>query len=116
MADQPNKSVTLGLDIGTTNCKLIAYSSDGHILSEAAAGYELHHPQSGFAELDPIEMMSIVISLLRAVTASITDCDDLSLAISAQGEAFVLVDLAGKPLSSIPVSIDMRGGSLNLRI
>lgn len=112
MAGQSHNPALLGLDIGTTNCKLIAYSADGHILAEATEGYELHHPQPGFVELEPADIMSAVSGLLHAIAPAIADCTDLSLAISAQGEAFVLVDTEGNPLTSVPVSMDMRGCDL----
>ncbi|MEP3279912.1 MAG: FGGY-family carbohydrate kinase [Stappiaceae bacterium] len=112
MNGKPGKSAILGLDIGTTNCKLIAYSCNGHILAEAVAGYEVHHPRPGFAELLPADMMSAVTSLLQSIAPAIAGSDDLSMAISAQGEAFVLVDKDGMALSAAPVSIDMRGHEL----
>lgn len=112
MTGQPHRPALLGLDIGTTNCKLIAFSHDGHILAEASTGYDVHHPRPGFAELDPADILASVTSVMRKIAPVIAECDDLSMAISVQGEAFVLVDGDGKSLSTAPVSIDMRGRDL----
>lgn len=112
MTNELDKITLLGLDIGTTNCKLIAYTPDGNVLAEATAGYCVRNPQPGFAELDPDDIMKAVTNLFRKIAPAIADCSNLSMAISAQGEAFILVDSDGVALSAAPISVDMRGRDL----
>ena len=49
----PAAQVVLGLDIGTTSAKAVAFAPDGSALGDAAAGYPLHEPEPGRAEQDP---------------------------------------------------------------
>lgn len=109
MTPRPDSVALLGLDIGTTSCKVIAYGADGRRLGQAARGYSLSHPYPGWAELDPGDVLGAVGDVLREVAPVLTGFERLAMAISAQGEAFVLVDADGRALSSVPVSIDMRG-------
>ena len=37
----------VGLDVGTTGCKAIAFSRDGQILAHAYREYPLHFPRPG---------------------------------------------------------------------
>ncbi len=113
------RDLFLGLDLGTSGCKLIAFDRDGAIVGRAARAYRQ-------------TILDIVHTLdLEMVWAKAVECFqelaavDLAgrartLAISALGEAFVLVDAAGRPLHPAPVSTDMRGlgamAALNERI
>ena len=42
----------LGIDVGTTGCKVIAFREDGTLLAQAYGEYPLTHPQPGWSELD----------------------------------------------------------------
>ena len=42
----------LGIDVGTTGCKVIAFCEDGTVLAQAYGEYPLTHPQPGWSELD----------------------------------------------------------------
>jgi gluconokinase len=46
----------IGLDLGTTNCKAIAFTENGAILASASASYNLYSPHPGWAEQNPIEV------------------------------------------------------------
>ena len=40
----------LGIDVGTTGCKVIAFHEDGTVLAQAYGEYPLTHPQPGWSE------------------------------------------------------------------
>ena len=40
----------LGIDVGTTGCKVIAFHEDGEILAQAYGEYPLIHPQPGWSD------------------------------------------------------------------
>ncbi len=109
MAANTHSFVLLGLDIGTTNCKLIAFSPDGQKIAEASGSYDVMSPQPGFAELDVREVLKVIRSLFFRIAPAVSFATGFALAISAQGEAFVPVDAHGEPLMPAPVSMDMRG-------
>jgi len=101
--------VYLGLDVGTTGCKAIAFGENGEILAQAYREYPLYAPQTGWLELDAEEVFSAIEESLREVTAKLGGRSPVSIAISSQGEAVVPVDEQGRALARSIVTFDARG-------
>lgn len=97
----------IGLDIGTSGCKAAVYNVCGERIAESSAGYPLHTPRIGAAELDPEEIFDAVLRVLADI-APFCDGRD-SLAISGIGESFVLTDENGRPLNRFVTYLDDRG-------
>ena len=55
----------LGLDIGTSGCKILAVSADGGVLGEKYIPHSPGHPKSGYAELDSSLIWNNVKRLLQ---------------------------------------------------
>jgi len=96
----------LGIDIGTTGTKVIAFDGEGKILARAYREYELKTPREGWNELDADEVWSLAEDAIREVGSRVTGIQ--ALGISAQGEAFVPVDGDGKTLGPSIVTFDNR--------
>ncbi|MBI4979462.1 MAG: hypothetical protein HZC28_18440 [Spirochaetes bacterium] len=98
----------LGLDIGTTGCKAVAFSDAGVEISRAYIEYGLLSPAPGYAELDADAVASSCLSVIKQA-ASASGRDPVNaLSISSQGEAFVPVDGSNMPLMNAMVSSDSR--------
>lgn len=99
----------LGLDIGTTGVKAVAFRDDGTFFASAYREYDLKSPQPGHLELDPRE----VLTAIRGVTAKIgaaTSSDPVSsVAACTLGEAAVPVDAEYHPIANAIVGFDTRG-------
>ncbi len=97
----------LGIDIGISGCKAVAFDLSGRALSQAYREYRLYQPRPGWMELEPAEVWAAVREAVRQVTAH---CDDpvRSLAISTHGESVVPVDAAGRPICRFITAIDTR--------
>ncbi len=98
----------MGIDVGTTGCKVVAFAETGAVLAQASREYPLLSPQPGWYELDPNQVWDYVCDCLRAVNAQIRQDPATALAISSQGEAMILLDRAGRALANSPISSDMR--------
>ena len=98
----------LGLDIGTTGCKAIAFDEDGRPLASAYREYPLLNPRPGFFELEPDLVWSHLADSVREVNGSIPDDPVKALAISAQGEAVIPVSETSEVLANSPVTADNR--------
>ncbi len=98
----------LGLDIGTTGCKAVAFSLDGQVVASAYREYPLYHPRPGWAELDPAEVWSRVEQVVGEIGAQTANDPVQAIGISSQGEAGVPLDADGKDLYRSPVSFDAR--------
>ncbi|MCL4249761.1 MAG: hypothetical protein KJ065_16570 [Anaerolineae bacterium] len=98
----------MGIDVGTTGCKAIAFAQTGRVLARAYREYPLLNPAPGRYELDPETVWDAVRDCVRKVNAALDD-PVTALAISSQGEAVTPVDKAGAVLANSPVGSDMRG-------
>jgi xylulokinase len=100
---------TLGVDVGTTGCKIVAFSSEGVVLDAVHATYPLLTPQPGAAELDTSLMWSAISSSIEAVCRSARVLEPPErIGITTAGEALIPLDRAGKALYNAVTSIDTR--------
>ena len=49
------KSYLLGIDIGTSACKVAVFDKEGKVLAAANGDYPVYYPQEGWAEQNPVE-------------------------------------------------------------
>jgi len=106
----------LGLDIGTTGTKAVAFTPEGAILASAYREYPLIHPRQGWIELDPNQVWNAVCEVLREVGKATKNDPPKALAISCQGEAFMPVDKDGSVLANAIVTFDNRADGIAKRI
>lgn len=97
----------LGIDLGTTACKVVAFSNDGKVITMARREYTVLKAQHQWVELDPHELFEAVKSAIFHVKSN---CNEKILAIgfSSQGEGVVPLDDNFKPVGNIIVSYDRR--------
>lgn len=77
----------LGIDVGTTGCKVIAFREDGEILAQAYGEYPLIHPQPGWSELDSNVVWEKVSNGIREVAAQTKSDPIEAISVASQGEA-----------------------------
>ena len=100
----------LGLDIGISGCKVVAFGLDGQALAQAYREYRLYQPQPGWMELDPAEVWQAVTEVIGRGTAAVPGDPVRALSVSTHGESVVPVDAAGRPLCRFITAIDTRAG------
>lgn len=101
----------LGLDIGTTGVKAVAFREDGEFIASAYREYALLSPQPGHLELDPREVLEAIRQVTREVSSRAADDPVRSVATSTLGEAAVPVDKAGRAIAPAIIGFDTRGGA-----
>lgn len=103
-------SLYLAFDIGTTGLKTALVDQDGHVLDVCVTEYAFSVPGPGMAEMDPDAYWNAAIEGTRSVFArSGANRSDLAaIGFSSQGQTFVPMDKAGKPLHDAIVWIDRR--------
>lgn len=77
----------MGIDVGTTGCKVIAFREDGEILAQAYGEYPLIHPQPGWSELDSNVVWENVSDGIRKVAAKTKNDPIEAISVASQGEA-----------------------------
>ncbi len=98
----------LGIDVGTTGCKVIAFQEDGTVLAQAYGEYPLTHPQPGWSELDANVVWENIATGIRRV-ASQTASDPIeAISVASQGEAVTPVSADGAVLANAITTFDAR--------
>jgi len=93
--------VLLTVDVGTTNCKAVAYTLDGESYASAIAPYPTLNPREGWYEQRLADWRSAIASSLRSVSQRLgSRTDDVAgVCLSAWGPGLVLLDAGGAPLN-----------------
>ena len=91
--------ISLGIDIGGTGCKCVAFRDDGTQLAIAYTEYPL---AAGQVNLPSDILTSSVFQVIARCTAQLEDKQDIAaITVSSFGESFVAVDEAGNALTDI---------------
>ncbi len=99
----------LGIDAGTTGCKVALFSPEGEMLHTAYREYDVQRPQPGWAELDTTGVWKLVKEAISEVTAQVAAESIRAVAVSSMGEAVVLVAPDRTILGPSLLNFDVRG-------
>jgi gluconokinase len=102
--------VVLGLDIGTTSAKAVAFAPDGAAFGDADAGYALREPALGRAEQDPEQVVDAAMRALRDAAGAARDrgAEIAGVAISTAMHALVGLDRDGRAITPVVTWADTR--------
>jgi xylulokinase len=102
---------TVGIDLGTSGIRAVAFNDQGQQIATAAEKTSLKRPREGWVVLDAEAVLRSAESLLASVAGKAAGQGDpvRAIALSSQGEVVVPVDSEGQALSLAPVSMDARG-------
>ena len=94
-------SIVIGLDIGTTSAKAIAFNKSGIVLAEYEIEYPLNTPHLGWAEQDPIEIENATITAIHCLITSsaIKSTTILAIGLSSAMHSLICMNDEGEPLS-----------------
>ena len=112
-------TVYIGVDIGTTSTKTIAYGEGGRLLAEESAGYDLRSPQPGWAEQDPEEIFEAVLDALSSVVEAVKKDNhgEISgVSFSTAMHTLIGLDTDGRPLTASIIYADNRAAEQAARI
>ncbi|MCD6323391.1 MAG: hypothetical protein J7L77_10265 [Clostridiales bacterium] len=96
----------LGIDIGTTGCKCVAFTEKMEVISKAYREYPLIHGENGYVEQNSSLWWSAVVKTVREASYGLKSIT--SIGISSQGITFVPVDENGEALCNAFSWLDMR--------
>lgn len=103
-------SVWIGIDIGTTGVRAVAYQADGQSLCTSSREYPLYTPQPGWAEQDSKEIIGAMENVISNVVLSLTQYGQKAegLAISSVFHSFLAFDKEGQPTTALMTWADSR--------
>ena len=107
--------VFLGLDLGTTNCKVLAVDLDGQPVAglsrptPARAPHPLSEAEAAAPEYDAHALWQACSSLIRQLNEKLPPGSRIAgLAVASMGESGVLIDDTGDPLAPVLTWYDHR--------
>jgi gluconokinase len=107
-------AVWIGIDIGTTGVRAVAYQPDGKSLCAASREYPLLTPQPGWAEQDPDQILAAMEQVLRQVAEELNHLGRSAdgLAISSVFHSFLAYDRERRPATRLTTWADSRSQDL----
>ena len=104
------KPLWIGIDIGTSGVRAVAYRPDGQSVSAATLEYPLNSPQAGWAEQDPETIVAGALNVLRELSCALTrnGCRPDGVAISSAFHTFLAYDKEWRPITQLMTWADTR--------
>jgi gluconokinase len=99
--------VLLGVDIGTTSAKVVAYDTRGHELARAEVAYPLSEPRPGWAVQDPERVVTATLAAIREAVGA-TPSGVAGLSFSVAMHSLAALDADGHPLTELVTWADTR--------
>lgn len=91
----------VGIDLGTTACKIAAFTTTGQMVASSTHEYSLYTPASYIVESDPEIYMDAIQKGFAAMAGKGVDLKKIcAIGFSNQSETMFFVDKDGKPLRS----------------
>jgi gluconokinase len=107
--------VVVGVDVGTTATKVVAFRLDGGALADARRGYRLHSPHPGWAEQDPDAIVDAVLDAVAEVVVAARE-DIAAVSLSSVMHSLIGLGPDGVPLTPSITFADSRAWPQALRL
>lgn len=98
----------LGIDIGTTAVKVVAFSVTGTQVAAHVTPYPISRPKPGWAEQDPMDWWHGCVAGMRAVLAAVPAGAVRAIGLTSQVNTHVCVDDRLEPLAPAIIWQDQR--------
>ncbi|WP_201317918.1 gluconokinase [Paenibacillus sp. EPM92] len=110
--------VFVGLDIGTTSTKAVAFGVDGAVASVHSVPYPLICESPGYAEQDPGLIVEAAAEAVSRVTADVrlSHGEVAAVSLSSAMHSLLVVDDSGRPLTRLMTWADNRSAEQAKRI
>lgn len=104
------RNLLLGVDIGTSGCKVAAFTPDGEVVCTQTVEYPVYYPMEGWAEQDPNEWWSAVCSAIRSLFADgcIHPSEIAAIGVDGQSWSAIPITASGEVLHRTPIWTDTR--------
>ena len=100
----------LGIDIGTSACKIAVFTRNGQVAASGSGDYPVYYPHPGWAEQNPDEWWDAVCRAIPEVLKKgrIDPAEIKGVGIDGQSWSAIAVDSEGNVLTNTPIWMDTR--------
>ncbi|MFJ8244870.1 FGGY-family carbohydrate kinase [Peribacillus asahii] len=112
------EKLLLGIDIGTSACKVAIFNRRGEVLAQSTQEYPIYYPKAGWVEQDPNKWWSgVCIGIKDSIAkAAINSSQIVGIGIAGQGWSAIPVDQDGNCLTNTPIWMDTRAKEIAERV
>lgn len=103
--------VVIGVDIGTTSTKAVAFTVAGESVASSGTGYPLMEPAPGHAVQDPDDIVGAVMDAIRGTVAQLDGRPVAGLSFSAAMHSLLGLSPDGAPLTQVVTWADTRAST-----
>jgi gluconokinase len=106
----------LGIDIGTTSVKSIAFSKEGKTLCESSIAYPIRHPFPDWSEQDPEEIVRALVKTVENILQELHPQLPVLLGFCSAMHSLIAVDKKGMAISPSIIWADNRAAGISAGI
>lgn len=108
------KQYLLGIDIGTSACKIAIFERNGKVVASTSGDYNVYYPHPGWAEQDPEDWWTAVCKAIKGALekGNVAPEEVVGVGIDGQGWAAVAIDKNGEVLTRTPLWMDTRSNDI----
>ncbi|WFR58580.1 xylulokinase [Anaerocolumna sp. AGMB13025] len=112
------KKYLLGIDIGTSACKIAVFNREGEVISSGNGEYPVYYKEPGYVEQNPDEWWEAISQTIKAVIqkAGIEKEEIAGIGVDGQSWAAIAIDEGGKVLTNTPIWMDTRSDAICNRL
>jgi xylulokinase len=100
----------MGIDVGSSGCKVVAIDADGRVTAAGSFGYETRYPAPGYVEQDPEDWYAATCRATRECleVGGVNPGDVVAVSVDGPAHSAALLDGAGKVIYPTIHTTDMR--------
>ncbi|MFV0466195.1 MAG: xylulokinase [Lachnospiraceae bacterium] len=104
----------LGIDIGTSACKVAVFGEDGTVFASSSEEYPVYYPKQGYAEQNPVEWWdAICLAIKKTIQKSGISPEEIAgIGVDGQSWSAIALDHYGEVLTNTPIWMDTRAADL----
>ncbi len=105
-------NLLLGIDVGTSSCKLAIFLENGKILAQASRNYDVYYPKPGYCEQDPNTWWLQIVECIKELGQK-ADLKSISaIGIDGQSWSAIPIDKEQNVLHNTPIWFDTRSSEI----
>ncbi|MCL2865607.1 MAG: xylulokinase [Lachnospiraceae bacterium] len=104
------KKYLLGIDAGTSACKVAVFDRNGKVVEAANADYPIYYPYPGWVEQNPEDWWMAICKATKELFArgNVSPSDIQGIGIDGQSWSAIPIDDKGNVLANTPIWLDTR--------
>lgn len=110
------KEFLLGIDIGTSACKVAAFTPDGAVKAQASRAYQVYHPETGWAEQEPSEWWEAICEATEQVLRQVKPSDICGIGVDGQSWSAIPISREGHVMARTPIWMDVRAKNICAKV